>query len=295
MSTQPTTSPPPADTTPTLREALERAAQGLADCSDTPRLDAEVLLAHALGRPRTYLFAHPDRRLDAPAARRFAGLVARRRAGRPVAYLTGGREFWSLPLRVTPDTLIPRPETERLVELALRDIPPRTALRIADLGTGSGAIALALARERPACRVLATDISAAALRVAQENARRLGLDNVEFRRGDWCAALGSETFDLIAANPPYVPAGDPHLQRGDLRFEPPLALIAGGRGLAAIECIVRQARDHLVPGGRLLVEHGYDQAPAVTGLLARHGYTAIESVTDAGGLPRVAAARTGDA
>ena len=192
--------------------------------------EAAILLAHALGRSRGWLYAHGLDPLEAEAAARFHALVAARAEGEPVAYLTGRQGFWTLDLAVGPAVLVPRPETERLVELALERLPADAAARIADLGTGSGAIALALAKERPRARVVATDASPAALDVARGNAARNGIGNVEFRAGDWLAPLAGETFDLIASNPPYIADDDPHLARGDLRFEPAMALSCGAGG-----------------------------------------------------------------
>ncbi|GAP66110.1 (protein release factor)-glutamineN5-methyltransferase [Mizugakiibacter sediminis] len=226
--------------------------------------------------------------MDEAAQAVFAALLARRLAGEPVAYLVGRRGFWSLELEVTPATLIPRAETERLVELALARLPADAAARVADLGTGSGAIALAIARERPRARVVATDASAEALAVARRNAARLGLGNVVFAQGDWCAALGeARDFDLIVSNPPYIAAGDPHLGEGDLRFEPAAALASGADGLDAIRRIVRDARAHLRPGGGLLFEHGYRQGAAVRALLAAAGYREVFSARDLEGRERV--------
>lgn len=244
--------------------------------------DAEVLLAHVLDRPRSWLYAHGDDDLDADADAtvRFADLLARRRAGEPVAYLTGRRGFWRFDLQVGPATLIPRPETELLVELALARLPADHPQQVADLGTGSGAIALALAHERPRADVLATDASADALGVAAANARALALANVRFLRGDWFAPLASETFDLVASNPPYIADGDAHLGEGDLRFEPRGALASGIDGLDAIRRIVADAPKHLVPGGWLLLEHGRDQGDAVRGLLAAAGLVEVETVRD---------------
>lgn len=277
---------------PGIRLAVDRAAAGLAAASDSARLDAEVLLAHALGQTRAWLLARGGEAVGTEALSRFAALVERRREGWPVAYLTGSREFWSRPFRVTPEVLIPRPETEQLVEAVLARLPAGRACRIADLGTGSGAVAVTLALERPDCRVVATDASAAALEVARGNAAALGAGNCEFRLGDWCDALcDGEKFDVIASNPPYVRAGDPHLMQGDLRFEPAAALAAGPTGLEALERIAAGARAHLVPGGRLVLEHGYDQAEAVAALLRRHGYAGVQGLTDIAGHPRVAAAR----
>ncbi|AKC88166.1 SAM-dependent methyltransferase [Pseudoxanthomonas suwonensis] len=253
-----------------LREAAARIGRG----------DAEPLLVHALGVDRAWLFAHATDPVDAGAAGRFRALVERRAAGEPVAYLTGRRGFWTLDLEVTPDTLIPRPETELLVELALARVGPDQPVRIADLGTGSGAIALALASERPAAAVVATDVSKATLAVAVRNAQAHALDNVWFRRGDWTEALGNDRFDLIASNPPYIAEGDPHLAEGDLRHEPPRALSSGADGLDAIRTIALAAPRHLVPGGWLLLEHGLEQGPAVRALLEQAGLVEVETVRD---------------
>ena len=242
--------------------------------------DAALLLAHALQRPRTWLYAHGDESVDADTGARFEALVARRIAGEPVAYLTGSRGFWGFDLRVTPDTLIPRPETELLVELALQRLPADRVLAVADLGTGSGAIALALARERPRARVLATDASAAALEVARGNAAALGIGNVVFREGDWFAPLANERFDLVASNPPYVADGDRHLGEGDLRFEPVRALSSGRDGLDDIRRIVADAPRHLLPHGWLLLEHGHDQGDAVRTLLLEAGFVEVATCHD---------------
>lgn len=242
--------------------------------------EAELLLAHILGCSRTWLYAHGDEELDDPAAQDFAALIERRRAGEPVAYLTGERGFWRFDLQVSPATLIPRPETELLVEQALERFPPDRELRVADLGTGSGAIALALALERPMARVIATDSSTTALEVAASNARSLGLDNVEFRHGDWLAPLAGERFDLIVSNPPYIADDDAHLQRGDLRYEPRSALASGIDGLDDIRTIILGAPALLVPGGWLLLEHGLDQGSAVRELLGRAGLIEVETVVD---------------
>lgn len=253
-----------------LREAMHRIA----------REDAEPLLAHALGRDRAWLFAHATDPVEPAAAGAFRALVERRAAGEPVAYLTGRRGFWTLDLEVNADTLVPRPETELLVELALARIGPDVPARVADLGTGSGAIALAIASERPAAVVVATDVSAPTLAVAVRNAQANRLDNVWFRRGDWDQALGRDRFDLIASNPPYIAEGDPHLAQGDLRHEPPRALSSGADGLDAIRTIVAAAPRHLVPGGWLLLEHGLDQGAAVRALLEAAGFSAVETVRD---------------
>jgi release factor glutamine methyltransferase len=244
------------------------------------REDAEPLLAHALDRDRAWLFAHATDPVAAEAAAGFRALVERRAAGEPVAYLIGRRGFWTLDLEVTADTLIPRPETELLVELALARIAADRPARIADLGTGTGAIALALASERPLAAVVATDVAKATLAVAVRNAQVHALDNVWFRRGDWTGALGADRFDLIASNPPYIPEGDRHLEEGDLRHEPPRALSSGADGLDAIRTIVAAAPRHLVPGGWLLLEHGLEQGAAVRALLAQAGFVDVETARD---------------
>lgn len=252
---------------------------------------AALLLAHVLGRSRGWLYAHGDDALDAGDAARFDALVARRAAGEPVAYLTGSRGFWTMDLVVTPDTLIPRADTERLVELALQRLPPEASPRVVDLGTGSGAIALAIARERPRAQVRATDRSAAALEVARGNAATLGLDNVAFVEGDWLEPLGSERFDLIASNPPYIASDDAHLARGDLRFEPHAALASGADGLDAIRTITATAGAHLRPGGWLLLEHGWEQGPAVRARLSAAGFVDVATETDIESRDRVTLGR----
>jgi release factor glutamine methyltransferase len=251
--------------------------------------DAALLVAHALGRTRTWLYAHGDDAVDDAARQACERLLARREAGEPVAYLTGRRGFWRFDLRVTPDTLVPRPETELLVELALERLPENRALRIADLGTGSGAIALALAHERTAARVVAVDASAAALDVASGNARALGIGTIEFREGDWFAPLAGERFDLVASNPPYIALGDPHLDA--LRHEPALALSSGADGLDAIRAIARDAPAHLHDGGWLLLEHGLEQGAAVRALLAAAGFESVSTAQDLEGRDRVTLGR----
>lgn len=248
-----------------------------------PRLEpgeADLLLAHVLARPRAWLFTHGEDEVDVDAAQRFEALVQRRAQGEPVAYLIGQRGFWRFDLEVGPATLIPRSETERLVELALERLPDDRTLRVADLGTGSGAIALALAVERPKAMVVATDASAGALEVARGNAARLQLRNIEFRLGDWLTPLQGEHFALIASNPPYIASGDPHLDEGDLRFEPPSALASGPDGLDAIRVIVAHAPAHLEPGGWLLLEHGWDQGAAVRALLTSAGFVEVATELD---------------
>lgn len=255
--------------------------------------DAEQLLAHALGRERGWLYAHGDALVPDEVANLVEALARRRLAGEPVAYLVGRRGFWRLDLMVGPETLVPRAETELLVELALERLPGDRAARVADLGTGSGAIALALALERPRARILATDASAAALALARGNAVALGMrtPRVEFRQGDWWAPLAGEAFDLVASNPPYIAEDDPHLARGDLRFEPRAALASGPEGLDAIRAIVADAPAHLRPGGWLLIEHGRDQGAAVRALMVQAGLTDVTTARDLERRERVSCAR----
>lgn len=279
--------PLPANSPPTIADALRQAAARLAPLHESARLDAEVLLAHVLGRERSFLFAWPEQVLSPEEAADFETQVERRKEGMPVAYLVGRQEFWSLSLRVTPDTLIPRPETERLVELALERIPSDRPWRVADLGTGSGAIALAIAHERPGCRLVATDRSAAALAVAEANAKSVGAQNIRFRQGDWFAALAGERYEVILSNPPYVAEGDPHLVAGDVCFEPREALTAGSDGLDAVRQLAAGALSHLAGNGWLLLEHGYNQGAAVRAVLETEGYRGISTYRDDGGVERV--------
>jgi release factor glutamine methyltransferase len=251
-----------------------------------PLREARLLLRHVLGVTPAALEAHPERKVSPGDTAAFRALVARRAAGEPIAYLTGRREFYGLDFGVTPAVLIPREETELLVEIAVE----KPVRRILDLGTGSGCLAIAVARELPQARVTAVDASAAALDVARENAARHGVD-VRFLLGDWFAPLSGERFDLILANPPYVAANDPHLAQGDVRFEPRTALAAGPDGLDDIRRIVAAAPAHLLSGGRLWFEHGYDQAPAAAALLAAAGFTGIEQRRDLAGILRVSGGR----
>ncbi len=278
-----------ADETP-ISELLEAVTARLAGVSESPRLDAEILLGRAIDMPRSYLFAHPEDVPDDAAIERFEGTVSRRMAGEPMAYIMGIREFWSMELMVTPATLVPRPETEILVDRALGHIPRRAEYRVLDLGTGSGAIALAIARERPICNVVAVDLSQDALAVAVQNARHLDLGNVEFRHGDWTDPVRSETFDLVVSNPPYVADEDPAL--GALRHEPASALAAGADGLDAIRVLAERCLDVTASGAPLLLEHGADQEALVRGILAAHEWVDIECHKDYAGLPRVTAARS---
>lgn len=272
-----------------IRGLIKDATEALG--SDTARLDAEVLLASILKKNRSYLLAWPEKILPQKTREQFYQLVKRRASGEPVAYLTGQREFWSLPLAVSTDTLIPRPETETLVTLALEKIPPDGCLHIADLGTGSGAIALAIAHERPRCRMVATDACAKSLEIAAGNASSLGIENIHFIHGNWCDPLPQEPFDLILSNPPYIEDQDPHLERGDVRFEPRTALAAGPDGMDDLDHIVACARQHLRKEGWLMLEHGYTQADRVRMRLSEHGYREISSHADEAGLDRVCMGR----
>ncbi len=277
-----------------IRATADRLAHTLALPPREARLEAQVLAAHTLGVNRAWLIAHGDEYLGPQQLSATRVLIERRVAGEPVAYILGEREFHGLRLHVSPDVLIPRPDTETLVRAALERIPPDRACRILDLGTGSGAVALALARQRPQAAIIAVDASPAALAVARGNAERLEIANVAFRQSDWYAELGVKKFDMIVANPPYVADDDPHLRQGDLRYEPQRALRAGADGLGAIRRIVAGAPDHLAEGGWLLFEHGWDQAAACRDLLEHHGFTAIQAWPDLAGIPRVSGGKRRD-
>lgn len=273
----------------TVGQALRDAAARLAGVSDSPRLDAEVLAAHALGKSRGSLFAYDRDAMSEAASLRLLELVEARGRQVPVAYLTGYKEFWTLRLRVTPDVLVPRPDTELLVEWALQLLPAGAPAAVLDLGTGSGAIALSVASERPQAAVTATDASAAALAVARANATELGL-RAHFVDGSWWAALASdECYDLVLSNPPYIADGDAHLPR--LQAEPRSALTAGDDGLADLRVIVAGAQPHLRAGGWLLVEHGYDQGAAVRALFGQAGFADVQTRRDLGGQERATGGR----
>lgn len=272
-----------------IASALKVAIERLDPVSESPRLDAELLLARALDVSRSYLIAHPEDVLDPAARERFLTLVERRASGEPMAYISGEKEFWSLNLMVSPDTLVPRPETELLVERALMLIGRRASQRILDLGTGSGAIALAIARERPLCEIVATDKSEAALAIAQQNARQLDLGNVTFAQGSWTEPVAGQQFDMAVSNPPYVRSDDPALAA--LRHEPVSALASGKDGLDDIREIAKTAGLVLKEGGYLVLEHGSEQQEDVARILENNGWTGIECVQDMGGRPRVSIAR----
>lgn len=275
----------------TLGFRLRKIARELRSTSPTPQLDAEVIVMHVCGIDRRQLVLREPALLTGDQQRQLAELSARRQRGEPIAYLTGVREFWSIELNVSPATLIPRPETELLVEKALARIPPDAEWTIADLGTGCGAMALVLAQERPRCRVWATEVSSAALEIAGLNADKFGLNNIEFLHGDWFEPLAGKKFNIIVSNPPYVRAGDPHLESGDVRFEPRQALVAGPDGIDAIRLIAQRARGHLVSGGSLLFEHGWDQADAANDQLRAAGYGDIVCHRDLAGHDRVTECR----
>jgi len=268
--------------------ALTRATEQLARVSESPRLDAELLLTQALDVPRSYLFTHPEDTLDVTAARRFFAAIARRENGEPIAYIHGVKEFWSLKLMVSPATLVPRPETETLVQEALALIPLAGQADVLDLGTGCGAVALAIASERPEARVVATELSESALGIARENARQLEIINVSFELGDWIEPVRGRSFDVVVANPPYVRVGDAALE--SLAYEPLSALASGEDGLAAIRILAAECGAILKPRGTLLLEHGADQQGEVARILATAGWHGIRCVRDMAGRPRVTVA-----
>lgn len=275
----------------TVAELLATATQQLQALSESPRLDAEVLLAHSLDKTRTWLMTWPDRSLQQNQQDAFMQLLQRRLKGEPVAHITGQREFWSLPLQVSSHTLIPRPDTELMIEVLLQLYPQDTGIHMLDLGTGSGAIALAMASEKPRWRIIATDRSSEALQVARANARRLSIENVQFLQGDWFDPVEQvkplPEFDIIASNPPYIAETDPHLNQGDVRFEPRSALASGKDGLDDIRQICVSAIHYLKRNGRLIVEHGFDQKAAVHDIFSQAGYQNITQHHDLANNPRL--------
>lgn len=273
----------------TWRQWLQQAISALQG-GDSPRRDAEILLGHVTGKARTTILAFDETELTAPQAETLAQLLARRVNGEPVAHLVGTREFWSLPLFVSPATLIPRPDTECLVEQALARLPS-TPCRILDLGTGTGAVALALASERPDCTLTAVDYVADAVALAQRNADNLGINNVTILQSDWFSALGEQRFAMIVSNPPYIDEQDEHLAQGDVRFEPKTALVAGDNGLADLAHIIIQGRAWLEPGGYMLLEHGWKQGAAVRELFTSAGYLQAETCRDYGDNDRLTLAQ----
>lgn len=252
-----------------------------------PGLEAELLLCHVLHKNRAYLFAHPEVLLSEEQYQLYQHCLAERARGVPIAYILGEREFWSLNLKVTPHTLIPRHETERLVELALENISDNADTWVLELGTGSGAIALALAKERPKWNIVACDLSREALQVAQENAQRLHIPNVCFYHSNWFSAIPARQYNVIISNPPYIPEHDPHLNEGDLRFEPRKALASSQEGLADLHLIITQGYDYLLPNGLILLEHGYDQKLKVQAILNKLGYKGVQCWKDIQGHDRV--------
>ncbi|MCL9685494.1 peptide chain release factor N(5)-glutamine methyltransferase [Legionella maioricensis] len=270
-----------------IRTALEQALQKLDQLAPDSRLEAELLLGHLLNKNRAYLFAHPEELLSPTQLNQYQQLIEQRAQGIPIAYLTGTREFWSLSLKVNEHTLIPRHETERLVELALELLPNKPDIRVLDLGTGSGAIALALAKERPFWDITACDYSIEALDMARKNAQDLGISNVSFYHSDWFNNLPDVSYHAIVSNPPYIAEHDPHLKQGDLRFEPLSALASGQDGLADLQCIINRSYNYLLPNGLLLLEHGYDQKNGVRAILDKIGYRDIHCWQDIQGHDRV--------
>jgi len=271
----------------TLDKLLKWAEDQLSSVSDTSNLDARILVQYVTGRSHAQLIAHNGDTLSEKEMGAVREIIIKRRQGTPVAYLTGKREFWSMDFKVSPATLIPRPETELLVEQALARIPADKTTTVADIGTGCGAIALSIAKERPDVKIIATDISAEALNIAQLNGERLGLQNIEYRSGDLLSALEDSCCEVIVSNPPYVCENDSHLDEGDVTFEPRSALVSGPDGLDAIRNIVRDAKQKLKQQGWLLVEHGYNQADQITTMMASAGFDNIRTYRDLAGLERV--------
>jgi release factor glutamine methyltransferase len=269
-----------------ISELLKKSAKQLEKISDSARLDTEVLLCFILEKNRSYLMTWPEKELNEDQFNNFQTVFKKRQQGTPLAHITGHKEFWSLNLKVTRDTLIPRPETELLIEQILESFPTTEKKTLLDLGTGSGAIAIAIASERKHWKIIATDQSSAALDIAIENARSLNISNIEFKQGSWFQAIEDKAFDIIVSNPPYIVNTDPHLKSGDVRFEPLSALASGVEGLDDIHTIVSQAKQHLNPGGFLIIEHGYDQKAAVNGIFNNNGLNNVTQHHDLANNPR---------
>lgn len=275
----------------TLQSVVQTATQKLQNNSDSPTLDAELLLAFVIGKNRTYLRTWPEQTLTLEQLEHFQALIKQRNEGQPIAYLVGFRGFWSREFLVTPAVLIPRPDTELLIELVLAELPINQHCKILDLGTGSGAIAITLAAERPLTIVTGSDNSQDALAIARVNAERLAIENIQFYQSDWFQQLPDTTYDFIVSNPPYIAPDDPHLSQGDIRFEPQSALIANAQGLHDLSIIADGARTMLKTDGALYLEHGYDQHQQVQAILEKFNYTNIQTQNDLTGHPRVTSAR----
>lgn len=282
--------PPPVNPNPAPSAGV--TIRSLLRGNELPRLECTLLLAHVLNVRRESVLAHPEGGVSEPIAAQFSTLVSRRLGGEPIAYLIGSREFYGLNLRITPDVLIPRPDTELLVEAALRRLVDASPGRVLDLGTGSGAVAIAIAKYRPRMQIEAIDVADAAVALATANARMLSVPNASFHQSNWYSACEQQSYDAIVSNPPYISSADPHLSEGDVQFEPGIALTPGEDGLAAIRSIVAGAASRLVPGGWLLFEHGYDQAKSCRRLMAKAGFVQIATLRDLAGIERVCEGRT---
>ncbi|RKZ67127.1 MAG: peptide chain release factor N(5)-glutamine methyltransferase [Gammaproteobacteria bacterium] len=270
----------------TITELLQKGEKSI-NSSESARLDAEILFCDVMQFKRSRIYSHPEQLVPEAKSVLFQSLIEQRQQGHPIAHLTGKREFWSLELTVNKDTLIPRPETELLVETALQMIPENAAFNILDLGTGSGAIAIAIASERPDCKIVATDINKNTLTIAKENAETHRIENIQFYLSDWYKNIPSQSFDLIVSNPPYIRQDDEHLSQGDVRFEPELALVAGADGMQAINMIVENAKHYLASDACLLIEHGYDQKPLVQEAFLKHDFKRVKTFQDLSGQDRI--------
>ena len=270
----------------TVTELLQKAEQ-IINSSESARLDAEILFCEVMQFNRSRIYSHPEQIVPDDKSTLFQSLIEQRQQGRPIAHLTGKKEFWSLELAINKDTLIPRPETELLVETALQMIPDDTIFNILDLGTGSGAIAIALASERPDCNIVATDINTNALMMAKKNATTHQLENIQFYLSNWYQNIPSQEFDLIVSNPPYIRQDDEHLSQGDVRFEPELALVAGADGMQAINIILGNAKQYLASNAYLLIEHGYDQKQSVHEAFLKYDFRQPKTFQDLSGQDRI--------